>query len=135
MGTRHGKPTRHGELVEPHGEPVEPRRPRRSALQFLTENTDNTTQLYRASDESGLELLAAFLPDGRVRIADNGTHRFAGMLENGRADLLDIANNEWSELFLHVHPNGQTQFELRGGPYDAHVFTCALYSADQKVAK
>jgi hypothetical protein len=93
-------------------------------LQFLTENADdNSAQLYRASDESGLELFAAFLADGRVRIADERAHRFAGMIQNGRADLLDVANNEWSELFLHVSPEGQTQFELRGGPYDAHVLT------------
>jgi hypothetical protein len=99
----------------------------KTSLQFLTENTDTTTRLYRASDETGLELLAAFLPDGRVRIADTSAHRFAGMIENGRADLLDIANNEWSELFLHQNPNGETQFELRGGPYDARVLTCRPY--------
>jgi hypothetical protein len=92
-------------------------------LHFLTENAEKNTQLYRASDQGGMELLAAFLPDGRVRIADSGAHRYAGMIENGRADLLDVANNEWSELFLTVNPSGQTQFELRGGPYDAHVFT------------
>jgi hypothetical protein len=141
--TRHGDPTTSSGLrqVEPRSEPVEPPQPSRrpplhnTPLEFLTENTDNSTRLYRAGDDSGLELLTAFLPDGRVRIADSGAHRFAGMIENGRADLLDIANDEWSELFLHVNPNGQTQFELRGGPYDGHVLTCHSPLSDKTVAK
>jgi hypothetical protein len=37
-------------------------------------------------------------------------------------------------LFLHVNPNGETQLELRGGPYDAHVFACRPFISD-KVAK
>jgi hypothetical protein len=109
-----------------------------TALQFLTENAGNSSaRLCRATDDSGLELLAAFLPDGRVRIADDAAHRFAGMIQNGRADLLDVANNEWSELFLYENPNGETQFELRGGPYDAHVLTVRPFDAaqDDKIRK
>lgn len=114
-----------GTVRDAHGDEPSP-------LEFLTQNADDkTAQLFRAIDESGLELFAALLPDGRVRIADDRTHRFAGMIENGRADLLDVANNEWSELFLHVNPNGQTQFELRGGPYDAHVLTVRPFDAAQ----
>ena len=110
----------------------EPQDDKATPLQFLTQNADGTTtKLYRASDDSGLELLAAILTDGRVRIADDRAHCFAGMIENGRADLLDVANNEWSELFLHVSPNGQTQFELRGGPYDAHVLTVRPFDTAQ----
>jgi hypothetical protein len=89
---------------------------------FITENAGADGKYYRAHDESG-EVLAAFSADGRVRLA-GGDHRLAGAVENGRADLLDVANNVWCELFVRVTPDGRTQLELRGGPYDARVFLC-----------
>lgn len=89
---------------------------------FITENAGAGTHYYRAHDESG-EVLAAFYADGRVRVAGEN-HRLAGGVENGRADLLDVANNAWCELFVRMTPDGRTQLELRGGPYDARVFLC-----------
>lgn len=89
---------------------------------FITENAGADTNYYRAHDETG-EILAAFYGDGRVRLA-GGAHRLAGAVENGRADLLDVANNAWCELFVRVTPDGRTQLDLRGGPYDARVFLC-----------
>lgn len=90
---------------------------------FIKESAGEDTRYYRASDDRGALLYAGFYADGRVRLA-NDEHRFAGMVSNGRADLLDIENNAWSELFLSVTPSGQMQLELRGGPYDARVLTC-----------
>jgi hypothetical protein len=109
-------------------------------LEFITEANDESAKYYRAADDRGVEIFAALLSDGRVRLADNAQHRFAGMVENGHADLLEIANNVWSELFLRVTPAGQMQFELRGGPYDTHVLTCEPFSdlrraQDDKVIK
>ena len=94
-----------------------------SPFDFLRESAGDDARYYTASDDRGIEVLAGFYADGRVRLAD-GDKRFAGMLENGHADLLDLANNAWSELFLSVTPAGRMQLELRGGPYDAHVLTC-----------
>jgi len=91
-------------------------------LDFIKEYADEEARYYRATDESG-EMLAAFYSDGRVRLADRA-HRFAGMVENGHADLLEIADNTWSELFVSVTPEGRLQMELRGGPCDTRVFTC-----------
>lgn len=91
-------------------------------MDFLTESADDDAQYYRASDETA-ELLAGFYSDGRVRLAD-AQHRFAGMLQSGHADLLELDNNQWSELFVHTTPAGSIQLELRGGPYDARVLTC-----------
>lgn len=94
-----------------------------SPQDFIKESAGEDTRYYRASDDRGALLYAGFYADGRVRLADDA-HRFAGMVRNGRADLLDIENNAWSELFLSVTPSGQMQLELRGGPYDARVLTC-----------
>ncbi len=68
-------------------------------------------------------MLAAFYGDGRVRLADR-EHRFAGMVSNSRADLLEIDDNTWSELLVRESPEGRLQLELRGGPFDARVLTC-----------
>jgi hypothetical protein len=89
---------------------------------FLTESAGENARYYRAIDESG-ELLAGFYSDGRVRLADDA-HRLAGMVQNGRADLLEIADNTWSELFVRMTPEGKLQLELRDGPYGGRVFTC-----------
>lgn len=134
----HGDTLSHGELVEPpraessggreadapatQAAPAAPVASP-SPIDFIKESADSDAQYYRASDNSGIELFAGFYTDGRVRLA-NAAHRFAGMVRNGRADLLDIENNAWSELFLSVTPSGQMQLELRGGPYDARVLTC-----------
>ncbi len=91
-------------------------------VEFIREAADEEARYYRAADESG-EVLAVFYGDGRVRLADEA-HRFAGMVENGHADLLEIADNTWSELFVSVTPEGRLQLELRGGPFDTRVFTC-----------
>jgi zona occludens toxin (predicted ATPase) len=93
-----------------------------TAQAFLTDSTGENPQYYRAVDESG-EVLAAFYADGRVRIAGD-RYRFAGIVQNGRADLLEIADNTWSELFVRETPEGRLQLELRGGPYGARVLTC-----------
>lgn len=103
---------------------TEPAREERVAkpMEFIRESADEGTRFYRALDETG-EVLAGFYADGRVRLAD-GRHRFAGMLQSGRADLLEIDNKQWSELFVRTTPTGRMQLELRGGPYDARVLTC-----------
>jgi hypothetical protein len=110
----------HGERVEPRPSNVEATLP--DPQTFLTDSAGDGAHYYRAADESG-EVLAGFYADGRVRLADE-THRLAGIVQNGRADLLEIADNTWSELFVRVSPEGRLQLELRGGPYDARVFTC-----------
>jgi hypothetical protein len=91
-------------------------------MDFIVESADEGARYYRAGD-SDVELLAGFYSDGRMRLA-SAHHRFAGMLENGRADLLELDTSEWSEAFVHETPSGTLQVELRGGPYDAHVLTC-----------
>lgn len=96
--------------------------PQTQPLEFIRESADGETRFYRALDETG-EVLAGFYADGRVRLAD-AQHRFAGMLQSGRADLLEIDNGQWSELFVRTTPTGRIQLELRGGPYDARVLTC-----------
>lgn len=96
--------------------------PAEDPVDFIKEYADEEARYYRATDESG-EMLAAFYSDGRVRLADRA-HRFAGMVENGHADLLEIADNTWSELFVSVTPEGRLQMELRGGPFDTRVFMC-----------
>jgi len=90
---------------------------------FLAEITDEGANHYRASDGT-VELIAGLYSDGRIRLADQDGHRFAGALIGGHADLLELQRNEWSEVFLRVTPTGRMQLELRGGPYDAHVLTC-----------
>lgn len=98
-----------------------------TAIEFITDASDPQARYYRASDDRGAEMFAAFFSDGRVRLA-NAQLRYAGMVINGHADLLDTANNAWSELFLSVTPAGRTQLELRGGPYDTHVLACEPFS-------
>lgn len=104
--------------IEPQADTEE-----REPLEFLTAAADEDTQYYRALDDQGGEVLAGFYADGRVRLADN-EHRFAGIVQSGHADLLDVANNTWSELFVRETPGGRLQLELRGGPYDKRVLTC-----------
>ncbi|HEV2261657.1 MAG TPA: hypothetical protein VGR69_05155 [Candidatus Rubrimentiphilum sp.] len=90
---------------------------------FLTDIHDEGANYYRASDDS-VQLVAGLYSDGRIRLADESGRRFAGALIAGHADLLELRNNEWSEVFLRVTPTGRMQLELRGGPYDSHVLTC-----------
>jgi hypothetical protein len=104
------------EVASPHHDDVEP-------LEFIKEPADDGARYYRAADDSVI-IIAGFYSDGRVRLADAQAHRFAGMLEGGRADIIDLRNNQWSELLVHVTPSGTMQLELRGGPHDAHVLTC-----------
>ena len=89
---------------------------------FLEDAAGEDAQFYRAQDAEGA-VLAGFYADGRVRLA-GGRHRLAGILQNGRADLLEIADNTWSELFVRQTPEGRIQLELRGGPFDTRVLTC-----------
>lgn len=92
-------------------------------MDFLTESADEGARYYRAVADD-LELLAGFYSDGRVRLTDSQNRRFAGMLQGSHADLLEIGNKQWSEVFLRVTPTGRMQLELRGGPYDARTLTC-----------
>jgi hypothetical protein len=92
-------------------------------MDFITESADANVRYYRAGSGE-VELIAGFYSDGRVRLADAQDRRFAGLVQAGHADLLDLDNNQWSELFVHTTPAGTIQLELRGGPYDAHVLTC-----------
>ncbi len=94
-------------------------------MDFLVESAGEDARYYRALDDEGREVLAVFCSDGRVRLADR-ENRFAGIVQSGRADLLDVANNTWSELFVRVTPGGLLQLELHGGPYDARVLTCEV---------
>lgn len=96
-------------------------------MDFISECADDGARYYRASAD-GVELLAGFYSDGRLRLADSQNRRFAGMLQGSHADLLEVDNNEWSEVFLRVTPTGRMQLELRGGPYDARVLTCESFS-------
>lgn len=94
-------------------------------MDFLLEAAGEGARFYRALDDVGAEVLAVFCSDGRVRLADR-ENRFAGIVQSGRADLLDVANNAWSELFVRETPGGLLQLELHGGPYDARVLTCEV---------
>lgn len=96
-----------------------------SPITFIKESADSDARYFRASD-GNTQLVGGFYSDGRVRLAD-AQHRFAGMLQSGHADLLELDNNQWSELFVHTTPAGITQLELRGGPYDARVFNCESF--------
>jgi hypothetical protein len=111
--------------VSNDAEPVEARSEKSTTepMDFITESADEGARYYRALSED-VELLAGFYSDGRVRLADSQNRRFAGMLQGSHADLLEIDNNQWSEVFLRVTPTGRMQLELRGGPYDARVLTC-----------
>lgn len=96
-------------------------------MDFISESADAGARYYRAIAD-GIEVLAGFYSDGRLRLADSQNRRFAGMLQGSHADLLEVDNNEWSEVFLRVTPTGRMQLELRGGPYDARVLTCESFS-------
>jgi hypothetical protein len=93
-----------------------------SPMQFITEAADPDARYYRAVCDE-VELLAGFYSDGRVRLAD-ARHRFAGMLQEQHADLLEIGADTWSEVFVRETPAGDIQLELRGGPFDTRVLTC-----------
>lgn len=100
-----------------------PMHDRAEPVDFITESADEGARYYRAADDT-IELLAGFYSDGRVRLTDAQHRRFAGMLQGSHADLLELDNNEWSEVFLRTTPTGRMQLELRGGPYDSRVLTC-----------
>jgi hypothetical protein len=106
--------------------PTPPEPPSAEPMDFITESADDGARYYRAVAQ-GLEVLAGFYSDGRVRLADSQNRRFAGMLQGSHADLLEIDTNQWSEVFLRVTPTGRMQLELRGGPYDARVLTCESF--------
>lgn len=110
------------------GEPL----PFSEPMQFIAEPADEGARYYRARAE-GVELVAGFYSDGRVRLADSQNHRFAGLLQGGRADLLELDNSLWSEAFVRITPGGSMQLELRGGPYDARVLACEPFDEDDKV--
>lgn len=95
-------------------------------MRFITDFADGAARYYRALDESG-EVVAGFFSDGRVRIADERNRRFAGLLQEGHADLLELDTKELSEMFVRVTPIGAMQLELRGGTYDGRVFTCTAF--------
>ena len=99
----------------------------RQPVTFLEADGDAADEYYRAVDASG-ELIASFYGDGRVRLtgADRG---FAGILQDGQADLLDVTDNTWCELFVRATPQGGRQLELRGGVYDGRIFACERIAA------
>lgn len=112
------------DTVATQGDTVAPQHEERSdALEFLRGADDAQARFYRASDEQ-IQLLVAFLSDGRVRLIDADGRRFAGMLETEKADLIEISSNEWSRVFVSATPDGRTQLELQGGPHDTHVLIC-----------
>lgn len=118
----------HVDVTEAQVEPVVQPAPAREPWElrprdFLTDIHDEGANYYQASDDR-VQLVAGLYTDGRIRLADEAGRRFAGALIAGHADLLELRNNEWSEVFLRVTPTGRMQLELRGGPYDAHVLTC-----------
>ena len=92
-------------------------------MEFLRESADEQARYLRARDEN-VEVLVAFLSDGRLRVADAEQRRFAGMLQNEKADLIDLDADQWSSVYLRLAPDGTTQLEFHGGPYDARVLTC-----------
>ncbi len=96
-------------------------------MEFLQDGADDRVRIYRGYDGEG-DLFAAFYSDGRIRIAD-GDLRFAGMIQNGHAHLLQIDGRAWSELFIRNTPQGTMQLELRDGPYEGRVFTCETLPA------
>ena len=107
--------------------PFEEAPPQREQVTFLEADGDAAAEYYRAVDASG-ELIAAFYADGRVRLT--GAERgFAGILQDGQADLLDVTDNTWCELFVRATPQGGRQLELRGGVYDGRIFACERTAA------
>lgn len=137
-------------LLRPEGDARSPSRPQRPStpqhddagapsdvaqtfaepMDFITESADEGARYYRTADDD-VEVLAGFYSDGRVRLADAQNRRFAGMLQAGHADMLELDSNQWSELFVRVTPAGRVQLELRGGPYDARVLTCETLRQSQ----
>lgn len=107
--------------------PPPAREPALDAVALLATDEEAADEYYRASDVSG-ELVAAFYADGRVRLT--GPQRaFAGILQDGQADMLDVTDNTWSELFVRSTPQGDKQLELRGGVYGGRIFTCERIAA------
>lgn len=98
------------------------------ALTFVSEGAGEQTRRYRAAD-ADVQLFVGFYGDGRVRVADALGNRYAGALESGRAELLDLKTHERSELLVRVTPTGRMQLELRGGPHDGRVLNCETISA------
>lgn len=92
-------------------------------MDFITESADAGARYYRASG-TGVQMFAGFYSDGRLRLVDPQNRRFAGLVQGGHADLLQLDNKQWSEVFVSTTPSGNLQLELRGGPYDARVLTC-----------
>lgn len=92
------------------------------AVEFIKETGAEGTRYYRAGDDVG-EVYAAFFEDGRVRVAA-GERRYAGVLEGGRADLLDVETHAWNELFVRTTPENHVQLELRGTPEGVRILTC-----------
>ena len=90
--------------------------------EFLKAIADVNTRYYRAYDGEG-EMEVAFYDDGRMRMADE-QHRFAGMVQNGHAHMLQIGTDDWTEVFVRTTPDGVLQLELRDGPHDGRVLTC-----------
>ncbi len=86
------------------------------------EIVDERACYYRAFDQQG-QVLTGFYSDGRVRVADS-EHRLAGIVEGGRAHLLDVSNDTWSELFVRETPAGALQLEMRDGPYEGRILAC-----------
>ena len=107
--------------AENSAEPV-PGAPVQTTLEFLKESADEHTRFYTAADRDG-SLVAAFYSDGRLRIADE-EYRFAGIVQNGHAHLLQIGGQAWSEVFVLVTPEGNLQLDMRDGPFDGRVFNC-----------
>lgn len=102
----------------PAAEPV-----RTEPVNFIAEPGDAGARYYRAVSE-GADLVGGFYSDGRIRLADSQKRRFAGLLQGNHADLLELGDNRWSEVFVRLAPDGTMQLEMRGGPYDARVLTC-----------
>jgi hypothetical protein len=104
-----------------------PQAPMQDPLAFIREESDPSAQYFRARDDA-VEIFVAFLSDGRVRLADGGDYRFAGVLQGEKSDLLEIGSGQWSRLFVHAAPDGKRQLEIYGGPYDARVLICEAFT-------
>lgn len=89
---------------------------------FIAESAGDEASVYRLSD-GAQTLLAAVYGDGRIRLADPSTHRFAGMLVNGHADVLELGANRWCEAYVSISPDDRVQIEMRGGPFDGRLFS------------
>lgn len=116
--------------IEQASAPKQARRVFLHPMDFIRDPADAGARYYRASGD-GADLVAGFYSDGRVRLSDERNHRFAGMLQGGHADLLELESNQWSELLVHTTPSGNMQLELRGGPYDSRVLSCDILQVTQ----